>query len=93
MAKQAGKIFVEGTVDDICFYKMDGKFYARKKSSLSKKRVLTDPRFQNTIAHAQLLGKASAIASKFYRTIEKERHSRELYRSIVGKVMKVLREE
>lgn len=39
MAKQIGPVFITGTIGDICFYKMDGQYYARMKSSLSSKRV------------------------------------------------------
>jgi hypothetical protein len=38
MAKQAGDIFITGTIDDLCFYKMDGAYYVRLKSSLTGKK-------------------------------------------------------
>lgn len=43
MARQIGDIIITGTIDDITFYEMDGKGYARHKSSLTGKRVKRDP--------------------------------------------------
>jgi hypothetical protein len=38
MARQAGNIFIEGIIDDLSFYRMDGKYYVRLKSSLTGKK-------------------------------------------------------
>ncbi|TAN15269.1 MAG: hypothetical protein EPN37_09945 [Chitinophagaceae bacterium] len=71
MPKQCGPIRITGTIDNVCFYKMDGVYYARMKSSLTRKRVLKNAAFRLTRAHAATLGEASKIASRVYRLISK----------------------
>ena len=92
MPKQCGPLFITGTIDDVCFYKMQGEYYARMKSSLTRKRVLKDPKFQLTRVHAALLGEASKIASRVYRLVTGERKKHTLYREITGKAIYLLRE-
>ena len=85
MALQVGPRYIIGTLDDITYYKMFGIYYARMKSSLSRKKVLTSPRFARTRMHANQLAEASQIASQLYRSIiPKEERNRKLFRSIVG---------
>lgn len=69
MAKQVGDIIIVGTIDDITFYKMEGRGYAHKKTSLTGKRVKRDPRFKRTMQSAQRLGRGSQLASKVYRSL------------------------
>ena len=90
MAKQAGHIFITGTIDDVTYYKMFGTYYARMKSTLSRKKVLTSPRFERTRIHANQLAEASRIASELYRSIPKEKRNRQLFRSIVGEAKVLL---
>ena len=84
MARQIGHIFITGTIHDVTYYKMDGTYYARMKSSLSRKTVLTSPRFTLTRMHANQLAEASRIASQLYRMIPKEQRKVQLYRAIVS---------
>ena len=90
MAKQAGHIFITGTIHDVTYYKMFGTYYARRKSSLSKKKVLTSPRFALTRLHANQLADASKIASQLYRICPKEKRNISLFRSFVGKTKVLL---
>ncbi|HLP38657.1 hypothetical protein [Lacibacter sp.] len=91
MAKQIGLLQIVGTVHGICFYKMDGKYYARKKSSLSAERVKHDPAFAETMRYAERLGIASKIASVVYKQlVPVGERSREKYREVVGMVMREL---
>ena len=92
MARQAGPIFIEGTLDDLTFYKMQGEYYVRMKSRLTRKRVLESPRFALTRIHAIQLAEASRIASLIYRQIPKEEKSIKLFRTIVGKAKVMLSE-
>ena len=85
MARQIGHIFITGTIHDVTYYKMFGTYYARMKSSLSRKKVLTSPRFARTRMHANQLADASRIASQLYRNIPKEKRNMSMFRSIVGK--------
>lgn len=91
MAKQIGILKLTGTICGICFYCIDGVYYARAKSSLSGERVKTDPAFEKTMTYAKRMGNASKIASALYREIvPKHERSRERYRQVVGMVMKEL---
>lgn len=92
MARQYGSFLITGTTHDLCFYKMEGKYYVRKKSSLSRKRVMEDAAFQNTRKNAALLGTAARIASGVYRQLPAAARNRELYREMTGKVLHFLRE-
>ena len=91
MATQIGLLQIIGTVGGICFYRMDGKYYARKKSNLSGERVKSDPVFAETMRYAKRMGSASKIASVLYRQIVPQgERSRERYREVVGMVMRGL---
>jgi hypothetical protein len=72
MAKQIGDIILVGTIDDITFYEMDGKGYARHKTSLAGKQVKKDPRFKRTMESAHRLGRGSRLASKVYRSLPRK---------------------
>lgn len=48
MAKANGIIKIEGTVEDLTFYKKDGINYVRKKGGIPKERIATDPNFVRT---------------------------------------------
>ena len=69
MARQTGEIIIEGTIDDITFYRMEGKGYARSKSCLKGERVKRDPRFKRTMQSAHRFGKGNQLASKVYRSL------------------------
>jgi hypothetical protein len=87
MAKQAGILKIKGTINGICFYCLDGEFYARAKSSLSGERVKTDPAFAETMRYAQRMGSASTIASEIYKLIvPQHERSRDRFREMVRMV-------
>ena len=91
MAKQIGLLQIMGTVHGICFYKMDGKYYARTKSSLSGERVKSDPVFAETMRYAERMEIASKIASAIYRqTVPEHERSREKFREVVSMVKRGL---
>lgn len=48
MAKASGVLKIEGTVDDLTFYKQNGKNFVRRKGGVSKDRILNDPNFVRT---------------------------------------------
>ena len=82
MAKQVGDIILVGTIDDITFYEMDGKGYARKKTSLTGKRVKKDPRFKRTMESANRFGKGNQLASKVYRSLPRPRQVYALFKEL-----------
>lgn len=92
MAKQVGPLFFTGSMGDLCFYKMDGEYYVRMKSSLSGKRVKKDPRFRRTMAYAGLMAQASRIASGVYRALPVEGRKHTLYRKLTGEALRMLKE-
>lgn len=92
MAKQCGKFKITGTVQGVNFYKREGEYYVRTKSSLTRQRMMKDPAFSRTREYATLLGEASKIASAVYRQITGERKRHSLYREMTGKAMRMLRE-
>ncbi len=92
MAKQKGPVFFTGCSGGITFYEMDGRFYQRRKSSLSRRRVKRDPAFANTMRCAKQLGQASKLAAEAYRTLPKKERQHELYRKLTGQAIQLLKE-
>lgn len=92
MAKQVGPVYYSGTIGMICFYKMKGQYYARMKSSLTGRRVKKDPAFKRTMQNANILGEASRIASAVYRSVKGEQKSKELYRTMTGIAIRMLKQ-
>ena len=92
MSKQRGPVYFTGTVDGICYYKLNGKYYARRKSTLSRKRVRRDPAFARTRRNAALLGQASRIAAGVYRLLPRAQKKLDLYRAMTGKAMELLKQ-
>lgn len=79
MARQIGPIKITGTIDDVTFYRMDGVYYARMKSSLTGKKVKTHPHFALTRMYAKWLGEASKLASQVYRGLREEERRYEVF--------------
>lgn len=48
MAKAGGILKIEGTVEDLTFYKKDGKNFVRRKGGVSKERIDSDPNYVRT---------------------------------------------
>ena len=91
MAKQIGLFKITGRFGGICFYCMDGMYYAREKSSLTGDRVKHDIAFVETMRYAKRMGDVSKIASRIYKqTVPTHERSRERFREVVGMVMKEL---
>src|SRR6185369_5309850 len=67
MARQRGLQKYSGSMDDVTYYKLNGKYYARKKSSLSKEDVMTKKAFAKSRKASAQFGKAST-ANKLIRT-------------------------
>ncbi len=84
---------ITGTIDNLCFYKMDGQYYVRMKSSLTGKRVKKDPAFSATMRYAGFLADAARIASAVYRKVNADQQVKGLYRKITGEAMRLLKED
>ncbi|MBS9526005.1 hypothetical protein KI659_18440 [Litoribacter alkaliphilus] len=68
MARQSAGHEFEGTVDGVCFYKMNGKHYARRKSSLTGEQFRKRPEFVNSRKTASEFGRATSL-SQLYRHV------------------------
>lgn len=66
MAKQKGIIKIQGTIDDLTFYKGKDGYIVRKKGEISAERIANDPAFQRTRENGQEFGRAGA-AGKLLR--------------------------
>jgi len=74
MARVTAGIFFTGNVGGLCFYRMDGRYYVRRASSLRGERVKKDPRFAASQRRAVQFGAASRIARALYPMLpEKEK--------------------
>jgi hypothetical protein len=90
MPKQKG-LFITGTYNGICYYKMNGQYYCRRKSTLSRKRVKRSPAFKLTMKYAGLLGQASQVAAEVYRSLPRAQRKHALYRALTGQAMQLLK--
>ena len=66
MAKLKGIIKLQGTLDDLTFYKTQDGNLVKTKSSISKERIATDPAFIRTRENGAEFGSA-ATAGKLFR--------------------------
>lgn len=66
MARQKGIIKIEGTIQDLTFYKTKDGHLVKSKSSISKERIATDPAFIRTRENGAEFGR-SAISGKVTR--------------------------
>jgi hypothetical protein len=92
MARMVKGIFFSGSMSNITFYEMDGIRYARKKSSLTRKRVLKDKKFEKTRQYASNFALASATASPVYRALPFTAQGRLLFRILTGEAASLLYE-
>jgi hypothetical protein len=72
MAKQVSAYKFEGTVDGICFYKMEGEYYARKQSSLTGKRFWKAACFEGSRRSCKRLSLGSQLAAGVYNRFRKQ---------------------
>ena len=92
MARQAGPYRAIGTVDDLCFYKMDGVYYVRMKSSLTGKRFWNDKAFEGSRKSSSRFAEGNQVASKVYQTIEKQKRVYPLFCFLKRRAILLLKE-
>jgi hypothetical protein len=90
MAKQTGPNPFTGRRGDLLGYRVGKQYYVRVVSNLTAQRVLSDPAFKQTMQYADLLGKASKIASAVYRLLPVQEHG--FYRKLTGMAMQMLKQ-
>lgn len=76
---------------NLTFYVMEGRNFVRKKSSLTRRKVLYSPEFKNTRHFAGLMGKASKIGSEVYNALPEYWRQGWMYRSFTGEAYKMLK--
>ena len=91
MAKQLTG-FIEGTIDDISFYKMEGGYYARMKSSLNGKKFWKHKAFEGSRKSCGRFGEGNRLASKIYRIIEEEKRVYKLFCFLKKRAIALLKE-
>jgi hypothetical protein len=94
MAKQKGIFKVEGTIDDVTFYKSQDGFLVRQKGGVSKERIATDPAFertrenQNEFARA---GKAGKVLRAAFRSLLLNAADGRMVGRLLKEMMKVVK--
>jgi hypothetical protein len=71
MAKQTGPFVFEGTVGDATGYKMNGKYYLKTKSEISRRRIREHRNFSLTRRNAKWFGEAVKLAQKIYYELDR----------------------
>lgn len=84
MARLGKDVHLTGTFDDVVFYQWEGRIFVRKKSSLTRERVLKDKAFAGLRKHAGDMGRASRIASEVYKLLPVDIKGRWIFRTIAG---------
>lgn len=91
MALQRGISKKTGTIGNETHYKMEDKYFVRKKSSLTAKRVRTDPKFANSRNASGQFGRAST-ASRLLRKALDHLLPDTSQRDLHNRLIKVIRE-
>src|SRR5581483_9185870 len=91
MAEAFAPFIVKGTMCNLTFYVMEGRNFVRKKSSLTRRKVLYSPQFENTRYNAGLMGQASKIVSLLYKALPVYWRQSWMYRSFTGEAFTLLK--
>jgi hypothetical protein len=92
MAKQAGDFFIEGTIDDLTYYKMEGKYYVRMKSSLTGKKFWKRKAFERSRQSCKRFSEGNKLASKLYRMIREEKRVCKLFCFLKKRAIQLLKD-
>jgi hypothetical protein len=93
MAKQKGIIKLEGTIDDVSFYKTADGYLAREKGGVDGETIRNSPRFQRTRennAEFKEVTKAVDLFCKAFRGILQEIPSNDLRARLMKRMYEVL---
>jgi hypothetical protein len=92
MAKQTGPIRIQGTIDGLTFYKMEGQYYVRRKSSLSSKKFFKDKAFERSHESCTRFGEGNRLASMLYQRVQKEQRTYTLFLFLKRKAIHLLKQ-
>jgi hypothetical protein len=90
MAEVFAPFPIQRTMCDLTFYVMEGRNFVRKKSSLTRRKVLYSPQFARTRHNAGLMAKASKIGSHVYNALPEYWRQGWMYRSFTGEAYSML---
>jgi hypothetical protein len=91
MAEAFAPFPIQRTIGKLTFYMMEGRNFVRKKSSLTRHKVLYSPQFKNTRHYAGLMAKASKIVSHVYNALPEYWRQGWMYRSFTGEAYKMIK--
>jgi hypothetical protein len=91
MAEIFAPFMITRTIGNLTFYEMGGRNFVRQKSSLTRRKVLYAPCFENTRYYAGLMAKASRIGSLVYNELPAYWRQGWMYRSFTGEAYTMLK--
>ncbi len=91
MAEVFAPFTIQRTMCNLTFYMMEGRNFVRKKSSLTRRKVLYSPQFKNTRHNASIMAKASKIGSPVYNALPAYWRQGWMYRSFTGEAYTMLK--
>ena len=92
MAIYTGPLPINGRLDELSFYNVEGQIRVRVRKPLSRKRVIKSPEFRNTMVHAALMARASKIGSAVYQALPENFRQFWMYKSFVGEAITMLKQ-
>lgn len=96
MARQTSILQLEGTIGDLCFYKTKEGYFVRRKSSVSRKRIKSDPAFQRTRENGSEFGRAAQAGKLFrsaFRSLIQRAGDNRVSNRLTSTFMKVIQED
>jgi hypothetical protein len=91
MAEVFAPFIVDRTIGNLTFYVMEGRNFVRKKSSLTRRKVLYAAQFKRTRHYAGIMAKASKIGSLVYNALPEYWRQGWMYRSFTGEAYTMLK--
>lgn len=83
---------IRGTIDNLTYYKRNGKFFCRRKSSLNAERIRKDPAYEAQRKTIAIFNKAIKLASCLYKHLpKKQRKDHKRWNKLVKKVFHLLK--
>ena len=79
MAYQCGTIRFTGTIGDITYYRMNGEYHARTKSSLTGKKFWKHRAFEGSRRSCKRFADGNKLASQVYQSLPKEQRHYALF--------------
>ncbi|MCU7551612.1 hypothetical protein OCK74_21005 [Chitinophagaceae bacterium LB-8] len=94
MARQRGVIKLEGTIDDLTFYKTKDGYMAKENPKLSADRIATDPAFVRTRENGAEFGRAGKATTLLHTAFRAQLLSvkdQRMYSRLLKQMMKVIK--